>query len=227
MPIEILEDILRREVTPHDRAHTLASIALFRVAQGNEGRQALNERAPAGANVDEAQLSALINWAEALLRFLENDYQGAIEYVDEARKSWSPFINLLPLGARCAVYSHRRADLERYRDSVEEARRGAVDDAGRVWLSAMTLALEGRAGEAARQFSSVGSLYQRWDFMSLKQRPTSTLYVCYQTIRPRSTGPHKARATSNDSRGAAIPGFLARRGRASGEDEGARLALPR
>ena len=77
-PVAMLEEMLSSAVTPHDVARGLAGLALFKVMQGKDARGALDAARAAAVGVDEVQMSAAINWAEALLAYSEGDYGAAM-----------------------------------------------------------------------------------------------------------------------------------------------------
>jgi tetratricopeptide (TPR) repeat protein len=153
-PVSLLEDF-GRDMTAHDRARTLAILAIYRVSRGEDGHEALAQARAASEKVDENQTDATIAWAESLLAYLEGDYAKSISSADKVVQLWKNFdVSVWPIAARAAVVAGRRTDFDRLRRSIDDVRtRGSVQDAQATWVAAMGAALDGDNGAASKLFT--------------------------------------------------------------------------
>ena len=165
-PQQLLEEVLARAETPHDRARALAHLALYRVAQGNRGRAALDEARSASSTVDEVQMLSAIDWAEALLAHQEGNYSTAIAKANSAVALWNNFATeVLPIAGRAAASAGHRKEFDEIAGRIESERRtGALVDADRLWARAMAKALDGNQNEAAQLFTSAGQSLEHAGF---------------------------------------------------------------
>jgi tetratricopeptide (TPR) repeat protein len=165
-PVARLEEMLSRQLTSHDQARAAALLALYRVLQGIDAREAIADARQASAKVDEVQIAAIVEWGNALESFFDRDYAGVIAAVDRLTALWANFsMYAWTLGARAAANSGRRADFDRYRSLMEASTQaGAIDNAGRAWVAAMGEAVDGRADEAAAHLAETAADVDRLGF---------------------------------------------------------------
>jgi len=165
-PVAILEDMLGRDLTAHDRARALAILAQYRVARGQNGEAALEAARSASAAVDENQIAASVQWAGALLAFLDANYVETIAAVDRGVALWKNFeFGLWPLAARAALAAGRRDEFDRFKSLMETTPSTSdLTHAHMTWVSAMAAAFDGRHGEAAKQLSDAADRFATLGF---------------------------------------------------------------
>jgi len=165
-PVALLEDVLASDLTAHDRARALAILAIYRIARGEDGAAALEAARAANAVVDENQSAATVEWADALLAFLEANYAETISAADRAVALWQNFdFGLWPLAVRAAAADGRRDDFERLKRLMETTPSTSdFTNAHMTWVSAMAAAVDGRHHDAARQFSDAAERFAALSF---------------------------------------------------------------
>jgi hypothetical protein len=156
----MLEQMLAKDLTAHDRARALAILALYRVARGDDGPAAVEAARLASAIVDENQIAASVAWAEALMALLGASYTEAIAAADRGVALWRNFeLGLWPIAARAAVSGARREDFDRLKSLIETTPSTSdLTHAHMKWVSAMAAAVDGHS-DAARQFSEAADQF--------------------------------------------------------------------
>jgi len=160
------DDTLAQAVAAGDRARSLATRALYRVSRGEDARAVLAEAQAAAQGIDEVQLNAALNWAEAIADYFDGDATGAQAAAKRAVDLWHDFwLGVLPIAARAAAGAGDRVGFEQIGREIEaEPRSGVWPSAMKAWVAGMRAALDGRGPEAAAHFVRIADELGAADF---------------------------------------------------------------
>ncbi|HEY7025055.1 MAG TPA: adenylate/guanylate cyclase domain-containing protein [Candidatus Limnocylindrales bacterium] len=164
--VQLVDKMLAREVTAHDRARLLAVRAIAHISLGIDGQAALEEARSASAAIDENQTQATVAWGDALLAFLNENYGEAVTFADRASELWRHYDEWVwPIAARAAAMARQRADFDRFRSLIDGMpTRGREQAALSVWVAGISRVLDGKDHEGAVLLADAAERFNRAGF---------------------------------------------------------------